>query len=127
MANKVDELCSVLNLNLTELSMKLGVTHSALSQMKAKNKMSSRMIATICAVFPHINREYLEKGEGSVLMGSAVEHEEFKSEGEKNLIAIYRLLSAEHREELIGLAEFLLDFERRHRGKEKRTLRRLKL
>ena len=68
MVNKIKELCAALNLNYVEFSHKLGVTHGAISQIKTKNKISGRMITTICAVFPQVNKSWLETGKGEMLL-----------------------------------------------------------
>jgi len=68
MDNKINKLCEVLNLTQEEFAEKLGVTQSSISQIKSKNKISSRMVATICAVFPQVNRGWLTTGKGDMFV-----------------------------------------------------------
>jgi transcriptional regulator with XRE-family HTH domain len=70
MDNKINQLCKALNLSQVEFGEKLGVTQSSISQIKSKNKISSRMIATICAVFPQVNKVWLTTGKGEMFVTS---------------------------------------------------------
>ena len=60
-------------MNQFEFAERLGVTQSAISQIRTKNKISSRMIATICAVFPQVNKGWLETGKGEMFISDQVE------------------------------------------------------
>ena len=56
-----------LGLTLAEMGEKLGITAQALSAIeKGKNKLTNRLIAAICGVFPQVSETWLRDGTGDM-------------------------------------------------------------
>lgn len=64
----IADLYNALGLTKTDFARKLGVSHVAITNIEKRKSISRHMIATICAVFPNINRAYLETGLGDMFI-----------------------------------------------------------
>ena len=64
---RLKEVRKRLGLTLVEMGAKVGVTASALSYVeKGKAKLSNRLIAAICGVFPQVSETWLRDGTGDM-------------------------------------------------------------
>lgn len=98
---RIKELRLLLKLSQADFGHKLGLKHSAISDIENnKSIVTNRYIISICTIF-HVNKEWLVSGKGDIFIKENKKYDEF--------FTIFNKLSTPLQEFLLKVGEELLN------------------